>query len=69
MACHGSFPSCHVEQHPDPKSGQEVDPDKPGCITSCQGEETDPTFLHTFFSGFGPDSQLLQPTLESYSWL
>ena len=29
MACPGSFPSCRVENHLDPKSGPDLDPDKP----------------------------------------
>ena len=38
---------CHGENHPDPKSGLEVDPDKLGSITFCQGDETDPIFLRS----------------------
>ena len=49
MACHGSFPSCHGENHLDPKSGREVDPDKPGCFTSSWGDVPDSTFSQTFF--------------------
>ena len=47
MACPGSFPSSHA----DPKSGWDLDPNKPGYTTSCQGYETDPNFL-CIFSGF-----------------
>ena len=65
MACLGSFPSGHGEKHPNPNSGQELDPDKPGCTTSCQGDETDSKFLCAFFWIFIPDPKLLQPTLES----
>ena len=31
MICLGSFLSIHGEKHPDPKSGLEVNLDKPGC--------------------------------------
>ena len=48
MACCGSFPSCHEENNPDPKSGRDLDPDKPGCTTFCRRDVTDPTFSHTF---------------------
>ena len=51
MTCPGSFPSCCGENHPDPKSDWDLDPNKPRCSTSCRGDETDPTFLHVF-SGF-----------------
>ena len=37
----GSFQSCRGENHPDPKSGQEVDLDKPGCTT----------YLHRYYVG------------------
>ena len=60
MACPGSFPSSHG----DPKLCWEVDPDKPGCTTSCLGGETDKKFLHSFFWIFVPDPQLFKPTLE-----
>ena len=43
-----------VEKIPDPKSGQEVDPDKPRCTIPCQGDETHPYFLHAFFWMFSP---------------
>ena len=66
ITCPGNFPSSHGEKHPNPKSGQEVVPDKPGCIASCWGGETDPNFLH-FFPDF--HSRLLQLTLDSSSWL
>ena len=49
MACHGCFLSCHGENHPDSKSGRAGDPDKPGCIMSCQGDEMDAAFLQAFF--------------------
>ena len=51
MACSGSFPSSRGEKHPDPKSGQDLDPDKPGCTMSCRGNEIDPNF-HSLFGGF-----------------
>ena len=47
MACHGSFPSCRGETHPEPKSDRDLDPDNPGCITFCRGDEVNPT--RTFF--------------------
>ena len=49
MACPGSFPSSRGENHPDHRSGRDLDPDKLGCTTSYWGDETGPTFLHTFF--------------------
>ena len=49
-----SFLSSHGEKHHNPKSGQEVDPDKPGCTMSCQGGETSPYFC-MFFWIFVPD--------------
>ena len=60
MAFTGRVSSCHGENHPDPKSCQEVDPEKPGCTTSCQGDETDPTYMHVFFWILVSNSQLLQ---------
>ena len=47
----GSFPSCHGENHPNPMSDWEVDLDMLRCTMSCQGDETNPKFLHVF-SGF-----------------
>ena len=41
----GSFLSCCGENHPDPKLGLDLDPDKPGCTMSCEGDETDPPFF------------------------
>ena len=38
MACRGSFPFCHGDNHPDQKSGRDLDPDKPVCTVSCQGD-------------------------------
>ena len=63
MACPDSLLSCG-ENHPNPKSGQDLDPDKPGYTTSCRGDETDPKFLSTYFWICDYDPQLLQPTLE-----
>ena len=54
MACHGCFLSCHGENHPDSKSGWAGDPDKPGCIMSCQGDEMDAAFLQAFFLDLRP---------------
>ena len=59
MDCHDKFPSGHGEKHPDPKSGRDLDQDKPGYTTSCWGGETSPDYLCAFFSGFSfliPDS-------------
>ena len=50
MACRGSFPSCREENHPNPKSGRNLDPDKPVCATLCRGDVTDPAFLPIFMS-------------------
>ena len=57
-ACPGSFPSCHGENHPDPKSGREVHLDKPGLL--CPVGE-----ICAFFWSLVPDCRLLQPTQES----
>ena len=56
MACPGSFLSCCKENDTDPKSGRYLDPDKPVCATTSQGDITDQTFLHTFFVVFVPNS-------------
>ena len=48
MACHDSFQPCHEENHPDPKSGQDLDPEKPVCAMSCRGDVTDKAFLQAF---------------------
>ena len=69
MTSPGSFPSSHGKNHPDPKAGRDLDPDKPGCNTSCLGDEGNPTFLCAFFWVLVPDSRLLKPTLESQSQL
>ena len=52
MACPNSFLSCR-ENDPDPKSGQDLDPDKLVWSTSCREDVTDPSFLHVF-CGFLP---------------
>ena len=44
MACPDTFLSSCGEKHPDPNSGWDFAPDKPGCTTSCWGGETDPNF-------------------------
>ena len=63
MVCPGSFLSCG-ENHSDTKSGWDLDPDKPRFTVFCQGDQTDPIFLRTFFWICVPNSRLLQPTLE-----
>ena len=55
MTCLGNFPSSGRENYPYLKPVQEVDPDKPVCTWSCWGDETDPTFLYTFFWICFPD--------------
>ena len=32
IACPGKLPSCHKENYHDRKSGQDLDPDKPGLL-------------------------------------
>ena len=54
-ACHSSFPSCCKENHPDTKSGRDLDPDKPVCAMYCLGDVTNPTFLHAFLWFLSPD--------------
>ena len=58
MACYVSFPSCHDENDPNPKSGQYLDPDKSVCPISCRGDVNDPAFLRPFFVFFVPDSMI-----------
>ena len=48
MACSDSFPSCREKNDPDPKSGWDLDPDKPVWSTSCQEDVTVPSFLCVF---------------------
>ena len=48
-----SFPSCH--NVPEPKSGQDLDPDKPVWSMSCQEDVNDHHFC-VFFVVFVPDS-------------
>ena len=50
MAYPGSFPSSCGKSHPNPKSYQEVDSDKRGCITSHR--EVKPKLFVRLFSGF-----------------
>ena len=46
MACHGSFPSSHIENHPSLKSGWYMDPEKPKSAKTCRGDVSDsPTFM------------------------
>ena len=54
MACSGSFLSSHGEKHPEPKSGRDLDPDKPRCATACRKDETDQIFSELFFWIFIP---------------
>ena len=35
---YGSLPSFQGENHPDPKSNRDLDPDNPICNTSCRGK-------------------------------
>ena len=42
----------------------DLDPDKPGCIMSCQGGATDPVFSRPFLWKV-PDPRLLELSLES----
>ena len=59
MACPVSFPLSRGEKHPDPKSGQEVDPDKLGCTMTCRVDETDPKNFAHFFLDFHSRSPTL----------
>ena len=43
MACPNILTFDHTEKQPEPKSGEEVDPDRLGCITSCRRGLTDPS--------------------------
>ena len=62
MACRGSFSSSYGENLPD---SWDLDPDKPGFVTFCQGEVTNPAFSSAFLCFLSPIPGLLQPTLES----
>ena len=42
-----AVPSCREENDPDPKSGRDLDLDKPVCA-SCLEDVTESTFLHSF---------------------
>ena len=59
------LPSYHEKSNPDPKSGQDLDPDKPICSTSCREDVTDPSFLRTFLWFSSLITQLFKLTLES----
>ena len=50
-----SFSSSYGEKHPDPKSGQDIDPDKAGQTTSCQGEKERLKCWANFCPSFFPD--------------
>ena len=65
-------PSSCGENHPYPKSGQDLDPDKPGSTTSCRGDETNPNVLRVFFWIFCPqvptfvtDSRVIESVVGS----
>ena len=51
--------SFKINKPQDPKAGRHLDPDKPECITSCRGGETDPDFSRPFFGNFVPNPRLL----------
>ena len=69
MACPGSFLSCPGENYPNPKFGQDLDPDKPGCTTSCREDETNPAFSCTFFGfvslTFATDPRVVESIIGS----
>ena len=48
------FHFCHEENNPDPKSGQDLDPDKPVFTTSYRGDVIDPAFSHAFMCFTSP---------------
>ena len=54
-ACPGSFKTSPVQKIPNEKAGRPLVPDKPGCIMSCRGGETDPDFTRPFLWIFAPD--------------
>ena len=66
-ACLGSFPSGRGKKHPDPKSGGEVDPDKPECAMSWQGNVTNLKVLRIFLDfchqspTFQTDPRVIEP--------
>ena len=47
------------------RSGQDLGPEKPVCVTSCQGYVTDPAFSHAFLLFPSLILQLLHLNLES----
>ena len=65
MAYPDGFPSCFEENDSDPKSGRDLDPDKPVWSTSCREDVTDPSILRTFFLFLSLIPRLLKLTLES----
>ena len=57
----GSFSFSSGEKHPLPNLDWDPDPDKPGYLTSCRGDGTNPKFLSAFFLDF----YLRSPTLTT----
>ena len=53
-----------VENDPGPKSGQDLDPDKPVWFMVCLEYVTEPSIWHTFLWFLSPISRLLQTNLE-----
>ena len=53
----------HGEEHPNPKSGWDLAPDKSGCTISCWGGVTNPNFHELFFSFFFFFFLVLNPQL------
>ena len=58
IASPDSFPSGSGEKYPDPKSDQNLAPDKLGCTSSYLGDETEPYFMGVFFWIFAADPRL-----------
>ena len=54
IACPGSFPSCHEENDPNPKSGWDLEPDKLVCAVSCWDISLTQHFC-VLFHGFHPN--------------
>ena len=50
MVSQNTFMSENGDKHPNSKSGQDLDPDKLGCNTSCRECKTDPDFFFLFLS-------------------
>ena len=57
-----SRPVC--TNHPNPKAGWPLDTDKPACIMSGRGGETDPQISHLLLWICVTDPRLLQPPIE-----